>query len=181
LIFLQYYFFFGSLIFKSSQLILAKKVKIFLCSSFSLFLCQTCYPVLQIFLPQMFFLLCLFLSIPIHCLGLHPHCFSFLGVWTLGFALAKQILYHLSHAPVHFALVILKMGVSWTVILPISAFQVAGITGMSHQYLAVTSLMYLTRCMTQWFSSYRFWNFLCRRYSVGPLPPLQWWQPHFNC
>jgi hypothetical protein len=47
--------------------------------------------------------------------------------------------------PVHLALVILEMGglvnylPGWpqTVILPISAYQVASITGMSHQHLAI--------------------------------------------
>jgi hypothetical protein len=67
------------------------------------------------------------------------------GVWTQGFALAKQVLtkqalYCLTHTPpVHFALVILEMvscelcpGWLWTVILLISASQVARITGVNH-------------------------------------------------
>jgi hypothetical protein len=53
-------------------------------------------------------------------------------VWTQGFVLAKQTLYCLSHTLVHFALVILEMGVlrticpgwPWTGILQISASQV---------------------------------------------------------
>jgi hypothetical protein len=52
------------------------------------------------------------------------------GIWTLGFVLTKQVLYHLSHAsPVHFAWVILEMGVlqticpgwPWTAVFPTSA------------------------------------------------------------
>jgi hypothetical protein len=55
---------------------------------------------------------------------------------------AKQVLYHLSHTSS--ALVILEMGVhelliclDWpqTLVLWILAFQVARITGVSHQYL----------------------------------------------
>jgi hypothetical protein len=41
--------------------------------------------------------------------------FYFFGrteVWTQGFMFAKQVLYYLSHTPVHFAVVILEMGVS---------------------------------------------------------------------
>jgi hypothetical protein len=59
-------------------------------------------------------------------------------------ALAKQPLYHLSHTSVHFVLVILEMGVLWTIcpgwprigILLTSAWQETGITGMSHLALS---------------------------------------------
>jgi hypothetical protein len=70
---------------------------------------------------------------------------------ALGFQLralnsAKQSALMLEHIPIHLALVILEMGVIQTiclgcpstVILPISASQVARITGMSHCLLAGT-------------------------------------------
>jgi hypothetical protein len=67
-------------------------------------------------------------------------------VWTQGFVLAKQVHYPLSISPIHFSLVILEMGVSWTIcpiwpqtlILPMSASQVARITGVNHQCLAIS-------------------------------------------
>jgi hypothetical protein len=60
---------------------------------------------------------------------------------------AKQALYFLSHTPVHFALVILEMGISqtictgWTLtaILLILASQVARIIGVGHQHLTYLS------------------------------------------
>jgi hypothetical protein len=62
-------------------------------------------------------------------------------VWTQGFTLAGQMLYHLSHTCSPFCMVIFGDGVLWTIypgwsqttILEISASQVARITGMSHQ------------------------------------------------
>jgi hypothetical protein len=67
--------------------------------------------------------------------------FFFLGgieVWTQGLTFARQALYHLSHSPCPFGdgvfvnylpRVVLKLE-----ILPISASQVASITGVSHQW-----------------------------------------------
>jgi hypothetical protein len=65
------------------------------------------------------------------------------GVWTEGLALTKQTLYCLSHISNLFCCVYFGDGVSWTVwqgwppagTLPISASQVARITGMSHWHL----------------------------------------------
>jgi hypothetical protein len=65
-------------------------------------------------------------------------------VWRQGFILAKQVRYHLSTPPVHFALVILEMGslelFVWAGLEPwsfwISVSQVARITGANHQHLA---------------------------------------------
>jgi hypothetical protein len=59
------------------------------------------------------------------------------------------VLYHMSHACIHFAVFILDMGVSlaicqgwpWTSSLPISASQVARITGVSHQRPASVALL----------------------------------------
>jgi hypothetical protein len=64
------------------------------------------------------------------------------GVWTQGFLFTKQCFISWATPSVHFALVIL---VSWpacpgwpqTVILPISASQVARITGLNHQHPAM--------------------------------------------
>jgi hypothetical protein len=76
--------------------------------------------------------------------------FGGMGVWTQGFALARQMLYCLNpHPPVHFALVILEMGsqqnicLGWpqTTTLPISASPVASITGVSHLHLATFPIL----------------------------------------
>jgi hypothetical protein len=67
------------------------------------------------------------------------------GVWTQGFIFAKQALYFSTQLQYIFILwLLLEMGVSWTIclgwsqtmILSISAFQLARIIGMSHGYLA---------------------------------------------
>jgi hypothetical protein len=62
------------------------------------------------------------------------------GVWTQDFALAKQVLYCLSHSSSPFCSVYFRDEVSpticlswpWIMILQISAFHVARITSMSH-------------------------------------------------
>jgi hypothetical protein len=63
------------------------------------------------------------------------------GVWTQGFIVTKQVLYHLSHITSPFCSgyfgdgILRTTSLSWlqTVILPISASQVARITVVSHQ------------------------------------------------
>jgi hypothetical protein len=66
--------------------------------------------------------------------------FSGTGIWTQGFITAKQVLCLLSHAARPFWSAYLELelqaihpGWPWTAILPISASQVAGITGVSHR------------------------------------------------
>jgi hypothetical protein len=92
-------------------------------------------------------------------------CVGFTYVWLfclfflvgLGFELRASHLqsrHTISWAtpPVHFALIILEMGVSWTIcpgwprteILPISTYQVTRITGVSHWWLAC---MWLLNCL----------------------------------
>jgi hypothetical protein len=71
--------------------------------------------------------------------------FGHTGVWIHGFMFAKQALYHLSHISSRFCYGIFGDGVPqtifpgwpWTLILPISASQIAWITRMSHQQLAL--------------------------------------------
>jgi hypothetical protein len=83
-------------------------------------------------------------------------CFKYLNFWGGGelglraYSLEKQTLYSRATPPVHFVLVILEMKVSQTLcpgwpqtsILPISASQVARITGTSHQCPAVTEFLF---------------------------------------
>jgi hypothetical protein len=80
-------------------------------------------------------------------IGCHVSVHSFLffffscgiGVWTQGFALVKLALYDVSHTPCPFCcsyfgdgvLRIICRGWPWTAILPFSASQVAGMTGVS--------------------------------------------------
>jgi hypothetical protein len=90
-----------------------------------------------------------------------PFYFGGTGVSTQGFvltkqALTKQILYCLNHASSPFCSIYFGDRVSWTiclgwlrtVILPISASQVARITGMSHLGLASVCLS------NQWYLCY---------------------------
>jgi hypothetical protein len=70
-----------------------------------------------------------------------------LGIWTQGFMFAKQPLYPLSHIPNPFwsgyfwrwYLVNYLSSWPWITIIPISASQVARITGVSHKYPAVSN------------------------------------------
>jgi hypothetical protein len=82
----------------------------------------------------------------------HYHLFFFsfkTGVWTQGFSLAKKALYSLSHSSRPFCSGCFKDGVSETIcpggpqteILPISASQVARITGMRHRCPVITTIL----------------------------------------
>jgi hypothetical protein len=79
------------------------------------------------------------------CLFVYLFVFGGTRVWTQCFVLAKQTFYCLSHTSSPFfsgyfrdaVLWTICPGRPWTVILPISDFQVARIAGMSHWHLAV--------------------------------------------
>jgi hypothetical protein len=97
---------------------------------------QSCEPLAELCLS------CLaFHELPTEARVTPPHFFGGSGVWVQCFVLSKQCSTTWDIPPVHFALVILGDGVSWTIclgwpqilILPISASQVARITGSSHQ------------------------------------------------
>jgi hypothetical protein len=85
------------------------------------------------------------------------------GVSTLGFMLAKQALYHLSHTSSSFCSgyfedsisQIICLGWPRTVILMISAFQVARIIGVSHRCPADIPTLYLSiyQLMGIWINS----------------------------
>jgi hypothetical protein len=61
-----------------------------------------------------------------------------IGVWSQGLAFARQVLYHLSHAPAFFDLDIHWIGSCIYVQAsldrdpPINAFHIAGVIGMHH-------------------------------------------------
>jgi hypothetical protein len=94
------------------------------------------------------------------------------------FAVGKQTLYHLNHTTRQFALVILEMEFSWTVCLgwpwtttlPISASQVARITGLSHW------------CPTHSLLIPLYWSCSCQSSFWLPSCHIQWWKfyPHLN-
>jgi hypothetical protein len=104
--------------------------------------------------------------------------FGGIGVWTQGFALAKQALYYLSHTFSPFCSGYFGDGVSWAICLGcsllISSSQVARITGMSHWCL-VASLSW----SWSWFLSLSLSLALhihvltisgCSAFTIDPLP-----------
>jgi hypothetical protein len=68
-------------------------------------------------------------------------------IWTQGFTLARQVIYHLSHSPAVFCVEYFQIGSQellaqsqlWTLILLISASLIARIIGLSHQHLTVVT------------------------------------------